>query len=192
MGTRETEERVRRLLAERDFRGAAVEVIRDLGPEVLRYLQAALRDEADVADAFSHVAEGLWRGMPSFRGECSLRTWALRLAVNAAINVRKAAWRRRVRRFHTGEASALADGIRASSVRRVERAERGLEKLRQALSVRDQTLLTLRIDQGLSWEEIAEVFSGSGRPVGADALCKRFERLKARMTRMAREQGLVE
>jgi RNA polymerase sigma-70 factor (ECF subfamily) len=192
MGTREAEEEVRRLLAKKDFRGAAVKAIRDLGPEVLRYLRAALRDEADVADAFSHWAEGLWRGMPSFRGECSLRTWALRLAVNAAANVRNAAWRRRVRRFRTGEASALADEIRTSSGRRAERAARGLDELRQALSVQDQTLFALRVDRRLSWEEIAEVFSGSGRAVSADALCKRFERLKARMKRMAREQGLVE
>jgi RNA polymerase sigma-70 factor (ECF subfamily) len=187
-----TGEQVRQLLAEGDFRGAAVEAIRDLGPEVLRYLRATLRDEADAADAFSHFAEGLWRGLPSFRGECSLRTWALRLAVNAAANVRNAAWRRRVRRFHTGEASALADEVRASSLARVEREAQGLETLRRALSVQDQSLLALRVDQGLSWEEIAEVLSGSGRAASAETLCKRFERVKARLARMARAQGLVE
>ncbi len=188
----ETEERVRELIAAGDQRGAAVEAIRGLGPQVLRYLRATLRDEADAADAFSHVAEALWRGLPSFRGDCSLRTWALRLAVNAAANVRNAAWKRRMRRFHSGEASALADEVRVSSLARVEREEREFEALREALTLEDQALLTLRLDQRLSWAEIAEVLSGAGRPVSADALCKRFERLKARLVQMVRERGLVE
>lgn len=187
-----TGEQVPHLLAKRDFRAAAVEAIRDLGPEVLRYLRATLRDEADAADAFSHFAEGLWRGLPSFRGECSLRTWALRLAVNVAANVRNAAWRRRVRRFHTGEASALADEVRASSLARVEREVQGLEKLRRELPVQDQSLLTLRLDRRLSWEEIAEVLEDTPWAASPAALCKRYERLKERLARMARDQGLGE
>ena len=183
-----TEERVRDLVARGDLREAAVEAIRALGPEVLRYLRATLRDEADAADAFSHVAEGLWRGLPSFRWECSLRTWALRLAVNAAVNVRNAAWRRRVRRFRTGEASAVADEVRISSPVRRERQARGLEALRRSLSVQDQSLLALRIDRELSWEEIAEVLSSGGRPVTAATVCKRFERLKARLAGMVRKR----
>ncbi len=193
-----TEERVRELLAKGDHREAAVAAIRGLGPEVLRYLRATLRDEADAADAASHFAEALWRGLPSFRGECSLRTWALRLAANAAANVRNAASRRRVRRFHTGEASAIADEIRVgyticvSSTARVEGKAQRLEGLRRTLSAQDQTLLKLRLDHRLSWEEIAEVLSRAGRRVSAATLAKRFERVKARLARMAREQGLVE
>ncbi len=158
-----TEERVRELLAKGDQREAAVVAIRGLGPEVLRYLRAALRDEADAADAFSHFAEALWRGLPSFRGESSLRTWALRLAANAAANVRTAAWRRRVRRFRTGEASAIADEIRASSAARVEGRAQGLEALRRSLPIEDQSLLNLRLEHRLSWEEIAQLLEELAR-----------------------------
>lgn len=166
--------------------------IRGLGPEVLRYLRSTLRDEADAADAYSHWAEGLWRGLGLFRFECSLRIWSLRLATNAAVNVRNAAWRRRVRRFRTGEASAIAAEIRGSSLFRVEREARWLETLRRSLSVQDQALLTLRVHQGLSWQEIAEVLSRGGQGVSAATACKRFERLKERLTLKAREQGLIE
>lgn len=186
-----TDERVRDLVAAGDYRGAASEAIRGFGPEVLRYLRATLRDEADAGDAFSHFAEGLWRGLPSFRGECALRTWALRLAVNAAANVRNAAWRRRVRRFRTGEASAIADEVRASSAVRAAQEDRGLEALRRSLSLHDQSLLALRVDQRLSWEEIAEVLSGTGRAASAATIRKRFERLKDRLARMAQDQHLV-
>ncbi len=186
------ERRVRELVASGDFRAAAGVAIRGLGPEVLRYQWSTLRDEADVCDAHSHWAEGLWRGLPSFRFQCSLRTWSLRLATNTAVNVRNAAWRRRVRRFRTGEASAIAAQTRASSLARVEREARGLEALRRTLSLREQALLALRIDQRLSWEEIAEVLSREGRSVSAGTVCKRFERVKDRLTLKARQQGLVE
>ncbi len=188
----ETERQVRRLLAEGDHRGAATLAIRALEPEVLRFLRATLRDEFDAADASSYWAEGLWRGLRSFRWKCSLRTWALRLAANAAANVRSAAWRRRVRRFHTGEASAIADEVRVSSLARVEREAKGLEQMRLTLSVQDQALLHLRIDRRLSFEEIEEVFADTPWAASASTLCKRYERLKERLKRLAREQELDE
>ena len=183
---------MRDLVARGDLRRAAEVAIRRFEPEVHRYLWAALRDEADADEAFSHWEEKVWRGLPSFRGECSLRTWSLRLATNAAINVRNAAWNRRVRRFRTGEASALANQRRSTSLRRVEQEARGFEALRGSLPLRDQLLLQLRLDNGLSWEEIAEVLSAADRPLVAGSVCKRFERLKDRLARMAHEQGLDE
>ena len=48
----------------------------------------------------------------------------------------------------------------------------------------------LRVDHRLSWAEIAEVVSGEF-PVIEATLRKRFERLKARLARLARERGLV-
>ncbi len=49
----------------------------------------------------------------------------------------------------------------------------------------------LRLDQGLSWKEIAYVMAHGGRPARPAALSKRFERLKVRLARLARDQGLV-
>lgn len=169
-----------------------MEAIRAIGPDVLRYLRAVLRDEADAADAFSLFAEGVWKGLPSFRGESSLRTWALRLAVHSAGKIRNEAWKRRVRRFDSGEASALAEEVRTTSVMRVERQSDRLEKLRSALTPHDQALLVLRIDQKLSWTEIADVLSGAGKVVSVNTLCKRFERIKRRLAEMAKQQGLLE
>jgi len=185
------EERVRALVAAGDVSAAAEEAIRGLGPDVLRYLRALLRDEDDAADAFSHVAEALWKGLPSFRGESSLRTWTLRVAVHAAMSIRDEAWRRHVRRLATTEISALADEVRASSLLSADRRQSAVERLRQALSPDDQSLLVLRVDQRLSWTEIADVLSGEGRVVTAATLAKRFERLKRRLARMAEREGLV-
>jgi len=82
----------------------------------------------------------------------------------------------------------------------------GLARLRASLSVEEQTLLVLRVDRELEWEEIAEVLGpgpedddtppggGGARPAArrAAALRKRFERLKARLREEAMKNGLVE
>jgi RNA polymerase sigma-70 factor (ECF subfamily) len=185
------DQRVRELLDSGNQAGAASEALRELGPLTLRYLRSLLQDEDDAADAFSMFAENLWKGLPSFRFGSSLRTWAYRIAWNAARNLRHEAYRRRGRRFATGEASALAEEIRTRTAERVARQKDALQQLRNALSVEDQSLLALRIDQGLSWTEVAEVFADEGQAVQTAALMKRFERLKTRLAELAREQGLT-
>jgi RNA polymerase sigma-70 factor (ECF subfamily) len=187
----ELEERVKQRAAA-DPAAAATEVLRALGPQVLRYLRSVLRDEALAGDAFSEFAEHLWRGLPAFRGEASLRGWVYRLAHHAALDVRDEAWRRRGRRFATGEASLIAAEVRTRTEVRVEQRRQALEKLREALTVEEQSLLALRIDQGMSWAEIAEVLGAEGTPIDPATLTKRFERLKERLAKIAREQGLVE
>jgi len=175
------EERVRALLDSGAPADAATEAIRALGPAVLRYVRTLLRDEADAHDAFSYWAESVWSGLPGFRGESSLRTWALRLAYRAALAVLDHAWRRRVRPFATGEASRLAVTLRTASAVRVERQRRKLDAAIARLTIEQQTLLALRVDQGLSWEELANVLSTETRRVDPKTLAKRYERLKVRL-----------
>jgi RNA polymerase sigma-70 factor (ECF subfamily) len=184
--------RVRASLADGDRPGAATAAIQDLGPPVLRYLRSLLRDEDDAGDAFSIFAENVWRGLSTWRGDGSLKAWCFRLAWNAAANLRNEAWRRRGRRFFSGEASALAEEVRTRSFVKVERQRQALDTLRESLEVEEVSLLTLRVDQKLSWAEIADVVSSDGERVEPAALMKRFERLKNRLARMAKEQGLIE
>lgn len=181
--------RIQKLIDAGDAGAAATEALHELGPEILRFLRSVLRDEEDAADAFSHFAENLWKGLPRFRRESSLRTWAFRIAWNSAMTLRSDAWHRHGRRFATGEASQIAEEIRTKTVVRDERQRDELDKLRQNLSEEDQSLLALRIDREFSWEEIAEIFSAEGKPVQALTLMKRFERLKKRLAEMVKEQG---
>jgi RNA polymerase sigma-70 factor (ECF subfamily) len=187
----ELETDVKALLASGDVRTAATRVLRELGPSVLRYLRSLLHDETDATEAFSQFAENVWHGLPEFRGASSLRTWCFRIAWNAAQNQRDEAWRRRARPFATGEASAIADQVRTRTVVRLERQRDALDQLRESLTPEERSLLSLRIDQQLSWAEIAVVLAGDGPPASADTVSKRFERLKERLARMAREKGLI-
>ena len=175
-----------------DVKGAATEAIRAYGPQVLGYLTAVLKDEDDARDVFSQFAEDLWRGLPGFRRECSLRAWAFKVAWHAASRHARDPYRRRHRPILTTEASKIAASVRStmSTYAPGGRADR-LLKLREALDPEEQTLLILRVDKGLSWEDVAQVLSTEGTPVASAALRKRFERLKDKLARLAKEQGLL-
>jgi RNA polymerase sigma-70 factor (ECF subfamily) len=182
---------VREKLAAAGPDAAATALIEGLGPAILRYLRSMLRVEEDAADAFSQWSENVWTGLPGFRGQASLKTWGYRLAWNTAQNLRNDAWHRRGQRLSSGQASKLADSIRTKSVVVVERQRQALEELRQALSEEDRSLLVLRIDQQLSWNEVAEVLAAEGAAVDPATLMKRFERVKAKLGELARARGLL-
>ncbi len=175
---------------ERD--AAATRVIEALGPEVLGYLRAVLRDGADASDAFSHFAESVWRGLPAFRGESSLRTWCYGIAWRCVLSLRRDPRLRHGERLGSTLASQLAGRIFATTAVERERQAGALERLRDRLDPEEQTLLTLRIDRRLSWAEVADVLANASPPRPDEAvLRKRFERLKRKLADAARDEGLV-
>ena len=174
------EARVTERLDESDVAGAATAAIQGYGPQILGYLTALLRDEDVAADAFAAFCEDLWRGIGAFRRESTVRTWAYRLAWHAAQRTAREPYRRRRRPLPSGASSALAAEVRSTTAAhlRQSNADR-LAEVRRTLTPEEQTLLILRIDRDLSWDEIAHVMSEAGAPrVESAALRKRFERLK--------------
>jgi RNA polymerase sigma-70 factor (ECF subfamily) len=173
------EERLSALLERRELSQAAAVAIEGYGPQVLGYLIAVMRNESDARDVFSQFCEDLWRGLGTFRGECSFRTWSYKLARHALSRFERDPYRRRGRRLETDEISRLAASV-VSQAPAAARDEQ-LERARQVLSVDDQTLLILRLDRKLSWTEVAEVLAGEGDAPDEAALRKRFERIKNRL-----------
>ncbi len=186
------DDQIRALLAHGQVGDAATNVLQQLGPQVLHYLRTALRNEADATEAFSQFAENVWKGLGAFRFDCSLRTWAYRVARNAASDLRKQPWRQRRRRLATTEAHAIAEQVRTRTHERVEQQRQLLDELVRSLPEREQSLLFLRIDQDLSWAEIAAILSAAGRPLDASTVMKRYERLTVRLEKMARRRGLLD
>ncbi len=170
---------------------AATAAIEGYGAAVFGYLRSVLDDEDDARDAYAQWAEDLWKGLPGFRREASLRGWTYRLAWHAACRLRRDPYRARGVRLPTSAASRLAASVAASTVATGSRRA-GLDRLRAQLPPEDCTLLTLRLDRELEWDEVAVVLSAEGAPVGAAALRKRFERLKERLRELAREEGLLD
>ncbi len=183
------EARLRALLAAGILKAAATETLRAYGPQLLRYLRVLLGNDGDAREAFALTAERLWRSLPAFRGEASVRTWCFHLAWSAAADLRKEAWRTMGRRLETEEAARLGTGGRTPSWLREERLHLTLADLRKALTLEEQSLLQLRVDQGLTFAECAEVLAEEGTAPSADTLQKRFERLKVKLKALAKERS---
>jgi len=188
------EARVRGAFAKGAFEEGVTEALRAYGPEVLGFLVATMRDEADADDVFAQLCEDVWRGAPSFRGDASIRTWLYVLARNAAHRFRRDPLRRRGAALSDCAAvSAIEAEVRerTRSYLRSEVRDR-VARLREALDPDDRMLLVLRVDRGMSFREIAKVFAdASGGPEGEDkrreaALRKRYERVKERIRELAR------
>jgi RNA polymerase sigma-70 factor (ECF subfamily) len=178
-------------LARGDLEAAAVAALELYGTPVLGYLASLLRDEATAREVFSQFAEDLWRGLPTFRGECSLRAWCYRLAWHAAARHLRDPWRRRAQPLTSRRISALVRSTATSGLAAGSRRSR-LAALRDRLSSEEETLLALRIDDELEWEEIAHVLSAEGAHASPDGLRKRYERLRRKLAQMARDAGLLD
>jgi RNA polymerase sigma-70 factor (ECF subfamily) len=192
MGQMPVDAQVAALLAQRDLRSAAETVMREYGPAIRGLLLTIFRRNTDTAEeAFSLFAESLWLHIGAFRGESSVRTWVYCMARNTAIDVRRGGWRRFGHRLDTVDADRLAAEVRTMSAVRLERQSNALTALRDTLDLDEQTLLTLRLDERLGWDEIAQIMSSGGEAIDAPAVRKRFERLKAKLGELARRQGLL-
>lgn len=140
--------------------GDADALLRAYMDDVYRVTLRVLGDADLAADAAQDAFMNAIGGLARFRGDSSVRTWLLRIAVNAARSVA----RRRSRRREVALEAASTEPARGPrlderTVARVEveRAERALARLpeKQRLSV------SLRIQEGLSYAEIGVVIGSS-------------------------------
>ena len=189
----EFDKRVRSLLAAGETGTAATLVLRELGPEILGFLSGVLGD-ADADEVFSALSERLWRSLRGFEGRCSIRTWTYVLARHEIGRFRKGMRRHVEGRVPISEIAEIhaAARTRTRSTMATDKG-RKLAMLRDALPVEDRTLLILRVDRNLAWDEIAlafadipEAFSDEDRKREAARLRKRFQLIKQRLVAQAR------
>ncbi len=190
---------VRDLIASSDTAGAATRVLRDLGPELYGFLRGALGSDADADDVFALTSERMWRSLESFRWSCSLRTRLYVVARNEIARFAQGARRRHRVHVTPSALDEVAAAVRTEtrSALRTERRSK-LQALRDELPVEDRTLLILRVDRNLPWDDIARAFLADDRePVDEEVkreaarLRKRFQVVKERLARRAREDGLL-
>jgi RNA polymerase sigma-70 factor, ECF subfamily len=171
-----------------DHAGAVTIAIRGYGPELLSYVYAVVRDEANANDVFSIACEDMWRGIAGFRRESSFRTWAYQLSWHAAARFLRDPRRKRAERLGTDAAAKLAAEVRSTTALHLRKSSKdALDEIRAALPPDEQTMLILRIDRELGWAEVAGVL-GETEPT----LRKRFERLTSRLREQLRARGLLQ
>ncbi len=181
-----------------EYATATTIAIKGYGPEILGYLMAATRREQDAAEIFSDYCENLWRGLPGFRGESSFRTWSYRVAYHALARAARTGARRNrrvVAMAELPEVEALIDHVRTQTLPHLRtEVKQEVLRLRDQLEEEDRTLLILRVDRRLAWDEIANIIDPelptpeSAKRLSA-ALRKRFERLKIRLRELSK--GLI-
>jgi RNA polymerase sigma-70 factor, ECF subfamily len=163
------------------------------GVELLGFLRALAQDHDLAAEAFAELGEDVWRGLPRFRWECSLRSWLYSLARNALAQLRRDP-RRRLERNLPLSIAPEVEAVARTITREIQRTEVKDEfrVLREQLEPEEHELLLLRLDRGLAWKDIARILGGDDQlDARAAALRKKFERAKERLRKLAIEHGLI-
>ena len=169
---------------------AATLVIESYGPEILGYLVALLRNVTDADDVFGLVSEELWKALPTFRWESSLRTFAYTIARHRCLKHLSERRRRKSESLSSPAAAAAVADVRSRTATYLRTETKNkIAELRAQLDPEDQTLLILRVNRQLAWRDIARIMSDDGKTPPATAeldrraasLRKRFERLKAEL-----------
>lgn len=190
---------LRRLCAGGDHDGAAALAVRGYGPEVLGFLVAMHRSEADAADVLAATCEQIWRRLPTFGWRSSLRTWIYVVARSQSARFRRGEGRRR-RRFEGLDehpsAMAAAAVVRTETPVALRTGPGSLAALRDALPPEDREILVLRIDRGLAWLDLARITLGDDADDASLAreaarLRKRYQVLRERLLAEGRARGLV-
>lgn len=194
------EREVRRLCDSGDHAAAATAALRGYGGEIYSLICALHRDEADADDVFAAFSENLFRGLPGFAWQCTLRTWAYTLARHASHRFGRELKKRRrgVPLGGSSTGAVLVQEVRTAtrSFMRTEVKDR-FARLRESLPPEDRMLLVLRVDRQLEWIELARVMSEAEWPDEAALareaarLRKRFQLLKAKLVKLAEEAGLL-
>jgi RNA polymerase sigma-70 factor, ECF subfamily len=136
---------------DRDFE----RVLAEFGPAIGRLAGSYEPDAGRRDDLAQEIAIALWRALPRFRGDCSLRTFVYRIAHNRALTH---VWRRgRVPTTEVAEAEQVVDPAESAE----SRAARGQRRARLDVAIRTLPLvhrqvLTLALED-LSHAEIASV-----------------------------------
>lgn len=191
----ELEREIAALCKAGDFAAATTTAIKGYGPEILGYLYAATKREQDTADIFSEYCENVWRGIPSFRGESSFRTWSYRIAYHALARLARTGSRRGKREVAMSEipeVEAIIDHVRTRTLPHMRtEVKEEVARLRESLDEDDRTLLILRVDRALAWDEIVAIVE----PDATDAeslkrasatLRKRFGRIKVKLRELSK------
>jgi RNA polymerase sigma-70 factor, ECF subfamily len=164
--------------------------------EVYSFLCARLRSEADAHEVFSQTSEDIWRGIAAFRWQCSFRTWLYTLARHAAIRFERSPANQAGRRQSLSRVSEPIERERSRTrpYLRTDVKDR-LSALRSTLTPDEQSLLVLRVDRNLSWEEVSRVLHDDAEADDASIrrhainLRQRFRQLTERLRERARAEG---
>jgi RNA polymerase sigma-70 factor (ECF subfamily) len=136
---------------------AFVRAFNEVRTELVSTLYFLLGNHEDAQDAAQDAFLKCWRTKDSLLEVRNLRAWIFRVALNAAKDLQRSAWRRRAKPLHENAGQdAMFEINPAQSLEEQET----LEQLRQALvdlRAEEKAVFLLRQNGDLTYEEIAEI-----------------------------------
>lgn len=155
------------LLLERIRQGdesAFTQLVSDHLTHVVNLAYRMLGDRQEAEDLAQEAFIRLYRALPSFRGECKIKTWLYRVVSRLVIDhLRREKVRRRIFFFRKSEEdpdpvdNCVDPGASPSDTLLGEEARQKLYKAMTKLSARQRAVFVLRHQEGLPLKEIATV-----------------------------------
>ena len=141
---------------------------------LLRLCYLYLHDVQLAEDAVQETFIKAWRGLPSFREECSEKTWLTRIALRVCCDIRRGSWFRHVDR------RIQPDEMPISAVPAKEE-DRDLTVAVMNLPVKLREAMILYYYQEMNVNEIARIL-GITQPTVSNRLKRGREKLRRQLT----------
>ncbi len=141
--------------------GAVWRALEELRPEVARFCRNHLGDAADAADAAQEAILAAFEAIEGFRGAASLKTWVFRIAHKRCLDRVRTTLRRRTdlaASLDRHPATAAPVDERLASAQAAVVLHRVLADLPEV----DRSILLLRFDHGMTFEDIGEALGIRG------------------------------
>lgn len=190
----ELEQRIREL-SRRGETGLAVQAaLEGYGPEFMRLIGSILRDREQTRDAYNSLVASLLAALPAFRWDCSFRTWAYQVARHVAYRMAASPAAREL----PMSIGAFVDEPQPEQSEPKPWLQSTVKErfrtLRERLSPHEQAILALRVDQRMSWQNVAQAMAGPQETLSraeldrkAAVLRQQFQRIKVRLRELALE-----
>ncbi len=143
--------------------------------DLMRMCCVWLRDASLAEDAVQETFVKAYRAMADFRGECSEKTWLMRIAVNTCRSMRRSWWSRMVDRSVTPD--MLADLYPAALNEELSLVEDVMR-----LPDREKDVILLYYYQNMNVREVAQALG-----VGVSTVSMRLKKARTRLRGMLEE-----
>lgn len=147
---------------------------------LLRTCFLMLRDHALAEDAVQQTFLKAWRGYDGFRGECSEKTWLMRIAVHTCRDVQRGKW------FKHVDLSVCMEDL-PPAIQPFEEADDTLIRAVLALPIKQRQAVVLHYYQGLTVQEAAQAM-GISRRAAHDRLAKAQKLLRKELEGWYRDE----
>jgi RNA polymerase sigma-70 factor, ECF subfamily len=182
----DVERQLRALHGQGKFEEVAVIALRTYQAEVLRWLRNSVRDEVAAQEIWSICLENFWKILPAFRFEASIRNLLYRLARFATYGYFRGRQREQLAPESLLDSHAAPD-LAETDERFTTEIRNELKQLCEGLTIKQRMILMLKVEQEMSWDDIARIMSKPGELLMGEAFRREVVNLRQQFSRLKQE-----